>query len=566
MSKPTITTLLIISMLSIIPACFAQYSDLIKIWPVDPLTKVFKDAQPQSDVIAFAESARGETATFQLVIKSDKPLADLRINKVTSILHSLIKSNYVSITPSYADFVGYVPVTKPTPSADKDQLRKLPADYPDPLLEDVSIDLPANTAQPIWVAYDIPPAATPGTYYAAVAITCTIEGKQQIRSMTLSLKVYPVTVGPNRLWVTNWFFMRNYPKESMPKEYSDEYWQLLEKFAKSMASHRQNVAWANPLKLAKFAVGSEGKLKIDFTNFDKWVQILIDQGVIGRIEGGHLGGRKGDWGSQFVINIRTVENSKVVSKRVDPDSPEADKFYAQFLPTLVDHLREKDWLGIYTQHIADEPVTGNIKTYRQMSELVKKYAPEFKIIEACHTKDLAGAIDVWVPQLNFYDGDYDYYRSRQSKGEEVWFYTCMHPQGNYANRFIEQPLIKTRLLHWINFQYGATGYLHWGYNYWQDKDPYKNVHPLHGSGLGHILPAGDPFIVYPGKNGPVNSIRFEAMRDGIADHELLSMLAEKDPKAARELSSQMIRSFKDYSIDVKQFRQTRHKLLELLSE
>ena len=204
-----------------------------------------------------------------------------------------------------------------------------------------------------------------------------------------------------------------------------------------------------------------------------------------------------------------------------------------------------------------------------MSKLVRKYAPELKIIEACHTKDLAGAIDVWVPQLNFYENDYDYYRSRQSKGEEVWFYTCMHPQGNYANRFIEQPLIKTRLLHWINFQYGATGYLHWGYNYWQDTDPFKNVHPLHGSGLGHILPAGDPFIVYPGKNGPINSIRFEAMRDGIADHELLSMLADRDPKAsqaARILSSQLIKSFKDYNIDVKQFRQTRQKLLDLLCE
>ena len=150
--------------------------------------------------------------------------------------------------------------------------------------------------------------------------------------------------------------------------------------------------------------------------------------------------------------------------RSAPDSPEAEAFHAWFLPKLVAHLRENGWLDIYLQHLADEPTQTNKESYRALAALLRKHAPELKIVEACHEKDLVGAMDVWVPQLNYLKDDFAHYQARQKAGEEVWFYTCVFPQGEYANRFIEQPLVKTRLLHWINFRYGITGYLHWGYN------------------------------------------------------------------------------------------------------
>ncbi|HOW19390.1 MAG TPA: DUF4091 domain-containing protein, partial [Phycisphaerae bacterium] len=154
---------------------------------------------------------------------------------------------------------------------------------------------------------------------------------------------------------------------------------------------------------------------------------------------------------------------------------------------------------------------------------------------------------------------------RQQAGDELWFYTCLGPQGEYANRFIEQPLIKTRLLHWINFKYGATGYLHWGYNHWGNHDPYRQLAIPWDGGAQH-LPAGDAWIVYPGKEGPLDSIRFEAMRDGIVDYELLSRLAERDQAAAKRLADRHVTQFDRYDCDVPTFRATRHELLELLSK
>jgi hypothetical protein len=216
------------------------------------------------------------------------------------------------------------------------------------------------------------------------------------------------------------------------------------------------------------------------------------------------------------------------------------------------------------QHLADEPTPGNAASYRAIAALVRKYAPDLRIIEACHTKDLTGAIDIWVPQLNFLHHDYAHYRERQQAGDEVWFYTCVFPQGEYANRFIEQPLMKTRLLHWINYRYGITGYLHWGYNQWTAEDPFTKTTPPHGG--PPYLPAGDAWIVYPGKEGPLDSIRFEAMRDGIVDYELLSLLAEKDRDLAMQLASRHVLDFDRYDCDVKTFRETRRTLLERLSQ
>ena len=55
------------------------------------------------------------------------------------------------------------------------------------------------------------------------------------------------------------------------------------------------------------------------------------------------------------------------------------------------------------------------------------------------------------------------------------------------------------------------------------------------------------------------------MRDGIADHELLSLLAERDEAAAERLASKHVLDFDRYNCDVETFRVTRRELLDLLS-
>jgi len=150
------------------------------------------------------------------------------------------------------------------------------------------------------------------------------------------------------------------------------------------------------------------------------------------------------------------------------------------------------------------------------------------------------------------------------QGKEVWFYTCLAPQENYANRFIEQPLIKTRILHWINYKYAIPGYLHWGLNKWRAEDPFKMTTVMNYA--GNTLPSGDFAVLYPDKGKLLSSIRLEAMRDGIVDYELLKMLEQKNPDKAKELAGKIVFRFDHYDINILHFREIRRQILELLSE
>ncbi|HEY2843867.1 MAG TPA: DUF4091 domain-containing protein, partial [Bryobacteraceae bacterium] len=150
--------------------------------------------------------------------------------------------------------------------------------------------------------------------------------------------------------------------------------------------------------------------------------------------------------------------------------------------------------------------------------------PGLRRIDAIQTADLDGDLEVLVPALDYlqrWEGEYD---AMQKKGAELWYYTAWVPQEHYPNRLMDYPLLKTRVLHWINYTTGTTGYLHWGLNQWDV--PFDTFAP------------GDNWIIWPGKNGPRSSIRYEAMRAGIEDYEYLKLLEEKSAQAAQRLGMQ----------------------------
>ena len=232
------------------------------------------------------------------------------------------------------------------------------------------------------------------------------EGKKFSVSKDYSVKVYPVTVGKTSLWFTNWFSIDTMQLKWMNggktfEPFSEQHWGYITTLAKKMAEYRQNVAIVSPLDLSEFTF-ENGKWKVDFSKFDKVVEIFIKEGVIGRIEGGHVGGRESTWTSQFIV--RVPNNGKDPTKKFDnlPISDlKAQAFFKDFIPALDRHLKEKGWDKIYMQHIADEPIQENIKSYIEIAKFVRKLAPNFKLIDACHSKNLGGMLDIWVPQLNF---------------------------------------------------------------------------------------------------------------------------------------------------------------------
>lgn len=530
---------------------------------VDPLEKVFREMAFFPTVDPIADVARGEQATFQFVVRGTGRIRSLRAEagEFTSESGGHLASAGIG-------YVGYVRAGRAIQESAQDRLYSLSGFYPDPILESAPADILPQTSQPVWVSIPVPKDVAPGTYRGMVTVSGTSSGMRFRLSRNCAVKVYPPVIDRTRLWVTNWFStdkdrLAQLNNGSPVEPFSDRYWELVRVIARKMADYRQNVALISPLHMTIYTVDN-GSYSFDFSRFDRTVRIFIEEGVIGRIEGGHIGGRAGTWLTPFVVSVPETSGEAFEFRSYPISDERARNFYSQFIPALVSHLEKEGWSGIYMQHLADEPIEENFASYVEIAQFVRQYAPQLKIIEACHSHNLAEMLDIWVPQLNFFDTDNAFYKEAAAKGDEVWFYTCVFPQGEYANRFIEQPLIKARLLHWINFRFGSPGYLHWGYNWWAP-DPFREATQI-GIEAGLVLPAGDSWIVYPAAGKLLSSIRLEAMRDGIVDHEILCRLEAKRPEETRELARQVVYEFTKYDINVPAFREKRRAMLKMLSE
>jgi hypothetical protein len=528
---------------------------------VDPLQKVLKEAAYFPDAEAIAEVARGEYASLQFVVRADQPLSGAQAKVIFSGQGQRLQAG------TRTGFVGYVRVGRATPSPSRDRLMPPSGYYPDPILDVASMDIPAHATQPIWLSVAIPEDMPSGDYTAEIQVEAVYGKKKVVLKRPFTVKVYPVTITGTRLWFTNWFTMgdqslRHLNGGQPVAPYSERYWELLRATAKMMAEYRQNVVLLSPLRLAEYTL-ENGTYRFDFARFDQSVKIFEEAGVLGLIEGGHIGGRESHWTSPFVVDFPVLRDGAIVFDRKPIADPGARNFYTQFIPALVAHLKQKGWYDNYLQHIADEPITENIQSYIDIAGFVKSLAPDIRIIEACHSKDLGNTVDVWVPQLDFFHVDNAFYQERSRQGDEVWFYTCLAPQGEYANRFVELPALKTRVLFWLNYRYNSPGYLHWGLNFWND-NPFDETTGIITES-GNVLPGGDAWVVYPAKDRFLSSIRLEATRDGIFDNELLHMLHEKNPAQAQEIARQTVYLFDRYDLNIEAFRNRRKKILELLS-
>lgn len=539
---------------------FAQPNILFQY--VDPLQKVLKEAAFFPEKPALAEVARGEHASFQFVVRSDAPLQGV---SAKVLFEGPAQGVFADVQ---VGFVGYVRVGRNTPTPSRDRLMPPSGFFPDPIMEIPQMDVPAHTTQPVWVTVAIPASTKPGEYKGKILLQAKSGKKTIALERPLTVKVYPVTIGKPSLWFTNWFTLdpgrlalMNNGQPVQP--YSDRYWQCVGELAKIMAEYYQNVALISPLHLTQYAM-QNGKYQFDFSRFDRMVDASIQAGVIGKIEGGHIAGRESHWTSPFYMQYPVVKPDTVVFESKPANDPDARAFYEQFIPALVTHLKAKGWYGNYMQHIADEPIKENVDSYVAIARFVKSLAPDIRIIEACHSKDVENTIDVWVPQLDFFHIDNAFYQERAKAGDEVWYYTCLAPQGEYANRFVELPAMKTRVLYWINFRYNSPGYLHWGLNFW-NQNPFDETTGIITES-GNVLPGGDAWVVYPAYGKLWSSQRLEAIRDGVVDYELLKQLDQKYPDKAREMARQVVYQFNLYDINIEGFRNKRRQILELLSQ
>jgi len=535
----------------------------ISAWFVDSLVKVFPDSpaatsELQPDLV----SARNGHTSLQVALRSEEH----RVVRVRVVAPRL--GNAALKVQAYR--VGTVKVNShPTDTPLEEVVRSEVGPYPDPLFPlEKEISVEGFRTETIWLSVFTPEDIRPGIYLGAVEIDA---GKQKLRR-PFRVEVFAATVPKEqKLWVTNWLW---FERELMAKHYPqlksdpDRYWRVLENIGRTMADYKQNVVFVPVRALAKAQLAG-GAIQYDFGLVDRWIEIFDKAGMAHMIEGGHLSRRLGGgYDAPYVIPTDLVENGQIVSKDLPADDPRAEQTLREFLRQLRNHLKEKGWLSRYVQHVHDEPHGAEMPIYRRFVHIVSEELPGVPTLDAISLREDISAQEettIWVPELSTFDERLDAIAAHTARGGQSWYYICLGPRGKYLNRFIDFPTLKVRLLPWVNYRYGLTGYLHWGGNFWTDR-PFENVQPDWGGGF--FLPAGDNAIVYPDPehDGVFVSVRLEVMREGIEDYELLMQSARRARERTDALARMVIPAFTDYVRDVVQFRKFERELLVLVTE
>ncbi|MBN1902970.1 DUF4091 domain-containing protein [Candidatus Sumerlaeota bacterium] len=463
--------------------------------PADCLTKILRSAKPKSVGARFLElsGARGEIASGQVVFYP-KPGADS-----ASCSASDLKNEYGSIPSSNIklQWARYIDVTRNTEGVPDDELiAKAPCSIPDPFWEGATVQLVFGEAQPLWIEVHIPRDAKPGDYSGKVQVSSANE----IFEIPLSLHVWNFEMPKDRrLSVMNWWNFPGLGFQDRVKPYSDDYWKLLAEFCLFLVEHRQTEITGSIMSLVLENTDSQGKLTYDTSLLERYAETAFDAGVH-RI---HL----------HAVGDRTAPHLDPASRIVPIDAA------LERLPSLENLMKKRGWQKRFLISVCDEPFAHHEESYAALVKRIHELAPNAPCVEAVEAEFL-GDLDIYIPKLSHINLWYPRFQELKREGKEVWFYVCCHPVGRYPNRFLDQSLLKARVLFWISYLYDLDGYLHWGLNHFNGKDAYSD------QGIGGNLPPGDCAIAYPGKTGLIGSLRFSAQRDGIQDYEYLRLLED----------------------------------------
>jgi hypothetical protein len=521
-----------------------------KIFVVSDLSRVFEDGYnlpSASDTIKIF-GIRGEVISGQCALSAKINLTDVTV-EVSTLKNQLNNVTFPAGSVNW-NFVGSIPLTKNTGNQPLTAVsRKAPARFPDYLMNEKQVNVNKGVYQSVWLTVSIPENAEAGKYAARV----TVKSSQGEQSVPLYVTVYPLTMPAERhLNATIWYGTNFTKYHGIQERYSDEWFAMLKKYAENMAAHRQNV-FRISMGTIEIQKSKNGELEFDFSRFDQLAQVFWDTKKMDYLETGFLAKfTNGHWDSKEIslsdFSVKSSENGEKITMTGKDVIP-------YLLPAFELHLRQKGWLNKTLFHIQDEPSPHSSRSWNEISVYMHQYAPDLPRIDAIESTFLLDNIEIAVPKLDHFGAWYDQYKIAQQKGVGLWYYTVGIFQASlYPNKTIDMPVSDSRIMHWQNYKYDANGYLHWGWNSWTD-DPFQDVGQ-------HI---GDGWHVYPVKDGVLNSLRWEQMRNGMQDYEYFWMLENNvrilkdylgsrfawiDPKQrSKEIAGNVVLDFTEHSDD-----------------
>lgn len=377
----------------------------------------------------------------------------------------------------------------------------------------------------LWIDVVTPPDTAAGNYSGMIRIT---KDGQPIDELTLHLKVYDFALPSEPHLVAYMGLTANRIAEfhHVPPS-SPEAKALLRTYNAFLYDHRMEPWFNEELKPRITESGDGVTLSFDDEAYRLYLDRLKTKKVI----------------------LEAVPRELTRNPQFPPFSDAGNRRVKSYLTQVVAYYRAHGWLDrLILNSPIDEPATAqDFENTRKWATLVHQAAPGVPFLATktpVPENPALGTLRGYVNDFSIHGNALNNpavkqaIREEQAKGGQMtWYISCdqAYPQPNY---FIDAPAMDPVMVPWITWRYGMQGILYWDVKFWSmTVDPWIN--PLtYPDGYfcsdGRVL-NGEGSLLYPGSevqrytgqknvDGPVSSIRFELLREGIEDYEYLWLL------------------------------------------
>lgn len=425
--------------------------------------------------------------------------------------------------------------------SDDDFITKEPGIMPDillPIAEQKNCISISGTAS-VWVEVMLPDNFPAGTYPITVSFVndeIYRYGESVSLSQTMTLNVLNKNLPEQKTLFTQWFHTDCIASVHNVKIYSEQHWDLIDKYMKLAAELGINTILTpvitppldtNPgtarpcTQLVKIEKNGE-KYSFDFTLLKRWIELCKKNGMK-YFEISHLFSQ---WGLKFTPNIMIWENGKLnhmFGWHVAASDPSYKAFLEQFVPALVKYLDSEGIKDKCLFHLSDEPMKEHLENYSYAHSVVRPLLDGCNIMDAMSEKIFCDKQFVDIPVIA--NDHIDPFLDAGTKN--LWAYHCCCQDNKVGNRFLAMPSYRNRILGLQLYKYGIGGFLQWGYNFYFSHHSVYPINPYAVSSGDNSFPSGDAFSVYPTQDGVVPSLRAVIFKEALQDIEICRMLEEK---------------------------------------